>query len=122
MRSNQVERFDLLSVFQYLLLTHNVCAFSKQSSGAKVADRVKDLYNEMKLAKNDPGRLRFVTLGFCDNCIDVTASTQDKDLEGKDPFVFFMDLLVPDECRYILYDCHYETVDSVKKEIVSVMW
>lgn len=96
--------------------------FSKQSSGVKVADKVKDLYSEMKLAKDDAERMRFVIFGFVNACIDVEDSYQNKHLEGKDPFLFFKDLLVADKCRYILYDCHYETVESVKKELVLVMW
>lgn len=103
-------------------MTHNVCVFSKQSSGAKVADRVKGIYNEMKLSKNTAESLRFLVMGFCDNCIDVQKSYTNEDLEGKDPFAFFQNLLQPKQCIYILYDCHYETVESVKKELVSVMW
>lgn len=97
------------------------CVFSKQASGVKVADRVKDTYNEMKIAKNDDERIRLVTFVIKDQCIDVEKVYQEKDIKG-DAFLFFKDLLLVTECRYILYDCHFQTDESIKKELVFAMW
>lgn len=48
---------------------------------------------------------------------------REKDLEDKDDvYAFFLSLMKPEECCYLLYDCHYETVESPKEELVFVMW
>ncbi|XP_035519970.1 non-muscle cofilin 1-like [Morone saxatilis] len=96
------------------------------ASGVKVADRVKGLYNDMKLVKNDADqneRIRIVVFGFIDDNIDVEEKYLEKDLEGKDVFKFYQSLLEPKKCRYILYDCHFETKEaSVKEELVFALW
>nr|XP_046258360.1 non-muscle cofilin 1-like [Scatophagus argus] len=96
------------------------------ASGVKVADRVKDIYNEMKVVKSDADnneRMRVVVLAIIDNCIDVEKIFLEKDLAGQDIFKFFKGLLEPDKCRYILYDCHFETKESSKKEeLVFTTW
>lgn len=102
------------------------CVFSKQASGAKCTDRVKSIYNEMKVVKNDADqnkRIRLVVFGFINNDIDVEKVYLEEDLVGQDVFKFFQTMLPPDSCRYVLYDCHYETKESSKKEeLVLVVW
>lgn len=106
-----------------------LCVFSKQASGAAVADSVKDLYNEMKVVKNDADqseRIRLVVFHISDNFIDVEDNKiyREKDLEGVDDvYKFFIGLLKDKQCRYMLYDCHFETKESSRKEeLVFVMW
>ncbi|KAE8280468.1 Cofilin-2 [Larimichthys crocea] len=96
------------------------------ASGAKCTDRVKSIYNEMKVVKNDADqnkRIRLVVFGFINNDIDVEKVYLEEDLVGQDVFKFFQTMLPPDSCRYVLYDCHYETKESSKKEeLVLVVW
>lgn len=105
-------------------LQHFVCF--KQASGVQVADRVKDLYNDMKVVKSDASeeeRMRVVIFGFSNNYIDVVETYSQKDLAGQDVFVFFKGLLDETKCKYILYDCHFETKESSKKEeLVFTLW
>ncbi|XP_023281535.1 cofilin-2-like [Seriola lalandi dorsalis] len=99
---------------------------SKMASGVKVADQVKDLYNEMKVVKNDADqmdRIRLVVFKIGNGLIDMEKIFRQKEMEDTDVFKFFVGLLKPDECRYMLYDCHFETKESLKKEeLVFVMW
>ncbi|GAA6213966.1 cofilin-1-like [Lates japonicus] len=99
------------------------------TSGAAVADSVKDLYNEMKVVKNDADqneRIRLVVFHISNNFIDVEEGKifREKDLEGVDDvYKFFIGLLKDKQCRYMLYDCHFETKESSRKEeLVFVMW
>jgi len=98
------------------------------ASGVQVADRVKDIYKEMKVVKNDADqkeRLRLVIFEINGRYIDVEEGKifREKDLEDVDVFSFFLSHLHADQCRYMLYDCHFETKESSKKEeLVFVMW
>ncbi|KAM9847354.1 non-muscle cofilin 1-like [Aulostomus maculatus] len=98
------------------------------TSGAKVSDRVKDLYNSMKVVKSDADpkeRLRLVVFHIKDGIIDATDDKifRQKDLGKEDVFKFMTNLLEPKSCCYLLYDCHYETKECGKKEeLVYIMW
>ncbi|KAK2922035.1 non-muscle cofilin 1-like [Channa argus] len=96
------------------------------ASGVKVADEVKDLYNEMKVKKTDADqreRLRLVVFVIKGGYIVPGQIYREKDLEGKDVYQFFLSLLDPKQCSYLLYDCHYSTKESaIKEDLVFVMW
>lgn len=97
------------------------------TSGVKVADEVKDLYNEMKLVKNEDDeneRLRVAIFQIKDGFIGIEKAIRQKDLVDKeDVFKHTMNLLTEKMCRYMLYDCHYETKEAIKKEeLVFLMW
>ena len=96
------------------------------ASGVKVADGVKELFSQMKVVKNDADqmeRIRLVVLSICGEFIDVEKIYREKDLKDKDVFKVYMSELKPKTCRYILYDCHFETKESSKKEeLVFVLW
>lgn len=98
------------------------------ASGVQVADRVKDIYKEMKVVKNDADqneRLRLVVFEIKGSFIDVEEGKcfREKDLEDDDVYKFFLSHLDPKQCRYMLYDCHFETKESSRKEeLVFVMW
>lgn len=69
--------------------------------------------------------MRVATFKFSEGAIDVGDKTTQADLDAKqmDGFEYFMSLLSPKECRYILYDCHFATKESsTKEELVFVMW
>ncbi|KAM7408967.1 hypothetical protein PAMA_002609 [Pampus argenteus] len=99
------------------------------ASGVQVADKVKDIYKEMKVVKNDADqkeRLRLVIMEINNGYIDVEEGKcfREKDLETTDDiYKFFLSNMDPKQCRYMLYDCHFETKESSKKEeLVFVMW
>lgn len=98
---------------------------TQQASGVKVADDVVNFFKDMKILKNAEGRVRVATFDFINDCIDVGETTTQADLDAKnmDGFEYFMSLLSPGKCRYILYDCHFATKESsTKEELVFVMW
>lgn len=82
---------------------------------------MKDTFTEMKLSKNDGERIRIASFRINNGSIDVELIVREKDLK-KDAFQTFMDLLETTKCRYILYDCKYETIESVKQELIFAMW
>nr|XP_020453868.1 destrin-like [Monopterus albus] len=96
------------------------------ASGVKVADQVKEIYNEMKVVKNDAvqeERIRFVLFDIKDGYICVKEIYREKDLSGVDDvFKFVMNLMDPKKCCYWLYDCHFETCESKKEELVFALW
>lgn len=107
---------------------YNILSFY-QASGVKVTDAVKDLINEMKVVKNDADqneRVRLVIFKIDDSegAIVVDKIYRQKDLADKDDvFKFFISLLDSKVCRYLMYDCHFETKESSRKEeLVAVMW
>ncbi|KAM4600155.1 cofilin-2-like [Fundulus diaphanus] len=96
------------------------------ASGVQVDDQVKDIINDMKVVKSDANaseRIRLVVLEIKDGYIKVEHIYKEKDLTGEDVFKFFINLMDKEKCRYLLYDCHFETKESSKKEeLVFVMW
>ncbi|MEQ2250744.1 hypothetical protein ILYODFUR_003965 [Ilyodon furcidens] len=97
------------------------------ASGVQVDDQVKDIINNMKVVKSDADaneRIRLVILEIKDGYIKVENIYREKDLSGEDDiFKFFLSLLNKEKCRYLLYDCHFETKESSRKEeLVFVMW
>uniref|UniRef100_A0A8C3ACK8 Cofilin 1 (non-muscle), like n=1 Tax=Cyclopterus lumpus TaxID=8103 RepID=A0A8C3ACK8_CYCLU len=84
------------------------------------------IFNKMKVVKSDTAeqdRIRLVIFHI-DGDIKVKKLFLQKDLEGKgDIFKYLQSLLVSTECSYILYDCHFETKESSRKEeLVYMMW
>lgn len=80
----------------------------------------------MKVVKQDGDqneRIRLVVFGFVSGGIAETEVYKEKDLVGKDVFMCFRDLMKKGECSYVLYDCHFETKESSKKEeLIYVLW
>ncbi|XP_071337294.1 non-muscle cofilin 1-like [Trachinotus anak] len=100
---------------------------SKMASGVKVADDVKVIINEMKVVKSDADqmeRIRLVTFYINDGYINIEQTYRQKDIDNEeDIFKFFLSKMDPRQCRYMLYDCHFETKESIKKEeLVFVLW
>ncbi|KAF3842262.1 hypothetical protein F7725_024213 [Dissostichus mawsoni] len=90
-----------------------------KASGVKVADEVKQIFNAMKVVKSDDDekeRIRIVVLHI-DVEIKVEKIYRQKDLEDvEDVYKFVKNLMLADQCRYFLYDCHFETKEGIKKE------
>ncbi|XP_060943322.1 non-muscle cofilin 1-like [Limanda limanda] len=96
------------------------------ASGIKTSDEVTTLYNEMRLVKNDANqmeRIRLVVFEIKDNQIQPTKTFRQKDLlEVENVYKLFLEQMPSETCCYLLYDCHFETKDSPKEELVLVMW
>ncbi|KAM6922977.1 non-muscle cofilin 1-like isoform 2-T2 [Lycodopsis pacificus] len=99
------------------------------SSGVTVCEEVKTLFHKMKVVKNEDAeedRIRLVTCVIDDvnGEIKVEKCLQQKCDECKDDvFKCFQNLMPEDHCRYILYDCHFETEECCKKEeLVFLLW
>ncbi|XP_004077510.1 cofilin-2 [Oryzias latipes] len=96
------------------------------ASGVQVHDDVKTIMDEMKVVKADSDqneRIRLVVLEIKDGFIVIEKVLREKDLANQDVFKQFLSLLEPSRCCYILYDCHFETKESSRKEeLVFVMW
>ncbi|XP_028279074.1 non-muscle cofilin 1-like [Parambassis ranga] len=97
------------------------------ASGVQVSDEVKDIINEMRVVKADSDqkeRIRLVAFQIADGFIQVKEIFREKDLSGVDDvFKFFLSKLKAEQCCYLLYDCHFETKESGRKEeLVFVLW
>nr|ACQ58979.1 Cofilin-2 [Anoplopoma fimbria] len=96
------------------------------TSGVTVSEEVKTIHNKMKLVKSDDveeDRIRIVVCHIVEE-IEVEKIFRQKDLEDVgDIFKFFQSLLLKDQCRYFLYDCHYQTKEHSRKEdVVLMLW
>jgi len=102
------------------------CVFSKQASGVKVNDSVKNLIDDIKVLKNNDNpaeRKRIVIMSIQGAVIDIEKVYTEQDLEGLDPYTVLKDIMKADCCRYILYDCHYATKETNNKEdLVYILW
>ncbi|KAM6916414.1 non-muscle cofilin 1-like [Xenentodon cancila] len=97
------------------------------ASGVQVSDDVKEIVNDMKVVKSDADsneRIRLVIFQIADGEIKIEKTYREKDLaDVEDIFKFFVSLMTPETCSYMLYDCHFETKESSRKEeLVFVMW
>jgi len=96
------------------------------TSGVKCDDEVTTLFDEMRLVKKDSNnleRIRLVVFEIVDSVIKPIKTFRQKDLNDEENvFKVFVNQMPGQKCRYLLYDCHYTTVDSPKQELVLVMW
>ncbi|XP_077469339.1 destrin-like [Stigmatopora argus] len=97
------------------------------SSGMNVADRVKSLYDEMKVASNKDERIRLILFSINNNIIDVYEDKiykqGDLDSAQKDCFEVLKEHLKPEKSLYVLYDCHFEKKElGTQQDLVFAMW
>ncbi|KAJ0066742.1 hypothetical protein NL108_002334 [Boleophthalmus pectinirostris] len=98
------------------------------ASGVKVADGVKDVLTTMKLNRNADDasdRIRVVELGLNDakTEIEVKQVVMEKDFQRLgNVFKYIQSLMGEKECKYIIYDCHYETPQTKKEDLIFIMW
>uniref|UniRef100_A0A3B4B8L3 ADF-H domain-containing protein n=1 Tax=Periophthalmus magnuspinnatus TaxID=409849 RepID=A0A3B4B8L3_9GOBI len=70
-------------------------------------------------------RIRVVELGLNDanTEIEVKQVIMEKDVKTLgNVFKFVQCLMGEKECRYIVYDCHYETPQTKKEDLIFIMW
>ena len=107
--------------------------FCLQASGVNVPDCVVEVFNEMKVRKTatqDDVKKRKKAVFFCLNgdCSEIQVEDEKQILVGDigesvdDPYLTFIDMLPPSDCRYALYDASYETKETKKEELVFIFW
>ncbi|KAL0994123.1 hypothetical protein UPYG_G00118010 [Umbra pygmaea] len=104
------------------------------ASGVTVTDEVISIFNDMKVRKaqasEDDKKNRKKAVLFClsDDKKNIILEEGKEILVGdvgttvKDPFLHFVKMLPPDDCRYALYDACYATKESKKEDLVFIFW
>lgn len=100
------------------------------ASGVAISDEVVLHYNLIKVRRQDEQereRSKLVMMRVSDDrksiIVDHANCLKNKDVENAaDIFQAVISKLPPDECRYCLYDCHYTTKESVKEDLIFIMW
>ncbi|XP_071779960.1 cofilin-1 [Centroberyx gerrardi] len=104
------------------------------ASGVKVTDEVVEVFNAMKVRKaqanEDEKKKRKKAVMFClskDNQNIVLEDGKeillgDLGTTVEDPYLHFVKMLPPDDCRYALYDATYETKETKKEDLVFIFW
>ncbi|KAK0151533.1 Cofilin-2 [Merluccius polli] len=97
----------------------------KQTSGVVLSDEARICLETMKLhhSKDDPQeRIKIVFFKVCTGEIIVDSRVLVKDVGDQDAFEMLQDRLKQYSACYAVYDCHYETKETEKTELVSIMW
>ncbi|XP_040184835.1 cofilin-1 [Rana temporaria] len=100
------------------------------ASGVTVSDLVITIFNAMKLHKcleDKSKRIKAVLFCLSDDKKTIIPENGKEILVGDvsetaDPYKCFVEMLPPDDCRYALYDCCYETKESKKEELIFIFW
>ncbi|XP_063059202.1 cofilin-2-like [Engraulis encrasicolus] len=100
------------------------------ASGVTVTDDVITVFNEMKVRKagstEEEKRMRKKAVLFClsDDKKKIVLEEGREILQGDegDPYLKFVKMLPPDDCRYALYDATYETKETKKEDLVFIFW
>lgn len=95
-----------------------------------VSDLVITIFNAMKLHKcleDKSKRIKAVLFCLSDDKKTIIPENGKEILVGDvsetaDPYKCFVEMLPPDDCRYALYDCCYETKESKKEELIFIFW
>ncbi|XP_068116571.1 cofilin-1 [Hyperolius riggenbachi] len=100
------------------------------ASGVVVSDKVITIFNDMKVRKQNCSepRKKAVIFRLSDDKKSIIPE------EGKeillpdigvtihDAYKCFVEMLPPNDCRYALFDCSFETKESKKEELVFLFW
>ncbi|CDQ72374.1 unnamed protein product [Oncorhynchus mykiss] len=104
------------------------------ASGVTVTDDVITVFNEMKVRKaqanEDEKKKRKKAVLFClsEDKKHIILEEGQEILTGdvgvtvQDPYLHFVKMLPPDDCRYALYDATYETKETKKEDLVFIFW
>ncbi|KAI7805830.1 non-muscle cofilin 1, partial [Triplophysa rosa] len=101
-----------------------------QASGVAISDEVVKYYDLIRVRKQgeqERERFKLVMMRISDDqksiIVDHDNCLRNKDVENAaDIFEAVVSKLPPKECRYCLYDCHYATTESVKEDLIFIMW
>ncbi|KAJ8255053.1 hypothetical protein GJAV_G00200420 [Gymnothorax javanicus] len=104
------------------------------ASGVAISDAVVTIFNDMKVRKaqanNDEKKKRKKAVMFrlSDDEKAIILDEEREILVGDlgdtvdDPYLHFVSLLPPKDCRYALYDATYETKETRKEDLVFIFW
>uniref|UniRef100_A0A4W4GTX9 ADF-H domain-containing protein n=1 Tax=Electrophorus electricus TaxID=8005 RepID=A0A4W4GTX9_ELEEL len=100
------------------------------ASGVTVEENVLTVFNDMKVRKAQPNeeerRKRKKAVLFClsDDKKKIIMEEGREILQGEegDPYLKFVKMLPPNDCRYALYDATYETKETKKEDLVFIFW
>ncbi|KAG7484043.1 hypothetical protein MATL_G00044820 [Megalops atlanticus] len=104
------------------------------ASGVTVTEDVLKVFNEMKVRKAQAGeeekRKRKKAVLFClsEDKKHIILEEGQEILQGdvgttvQDPYLHFVKMLPPNDCRYALYDATYETKEMKKEDLVFIFW
>ncbi|XP_061086221.1 cofilin-2-like isoform X2 [Conger conger] len=104
------------------------------ASGVTVTEDVVTVFNKMKVRKAQAGeeekRKRKKAVLFClsEDEQNIILEEGQEILQGdvgttvQDPYLHFVKMLPPEDCRYALYDVTYKTRRAQKEELVFIFW
>ncbi|XP_061086224.1 cofilin-2-like isoform X1 [Conger conger] len=105
-----------------------------KASGVTVTEDVVTVFNKMKVRKAQAGeeekRKRKKAVLFClsEDEQNIILEEGQEILQGdvgttvQDPYLHFVKMLPPEDCRYALYDATYKTRRAQKEELVFIFW
>ncbi|KAG5851956.1 cofilin-1 [Anguilla rostrata] len=104
------------------------------ASGVTVTEEVVTVFNDMKVRKatanEDEKKKRKKAVLFClsEDKKHIILEPGNEILVGdvgttvEDPYLHFVKMLPPNDCRYALYDATYETKETRKEDLVFILW
>ncbi|KAL7889382.1 hypothetical protein AOLI_G00016400 [Acnodon oligacanthus] len=100
------------------------------ASGVAISDEVLQSYEDIRLRLQgslEKERLKLMVMRLSEDqksiIVDHQSSLKMKDLEKSDNvFKKVIGMLPEKDCRYALYDCTYETRETLKEDLVFIMW
>ncbi|XP_066536087.1 non-muscle cofilin 1-like [Hoplias malabaricus] len=100
------------------------------ASGVAISDEVITHFEKIRVrlqGSEEKERLKLVIMRLSEDqkniIVDHQASLKVKDVcDEDDVFKKVVSMLPAKDCRYALYDCSYATKESVKEDLVFIMW
>ncbi|XP_072533526.1 non-muscle cofilin 1-like [Salminus brasiliensis] len=100
------------------------------ASGVAISDEVVSFYEKIRVryqGSEEKERFKLVIMRMSEDqksiIVDHGSSLKIKDIENEDNiFKKVVSMLPEKDCRYALYDCTYETKESLKEDLVFIMW
>ncbi|XP_022540978.1 non-muscle cofilin 1-like [Astyanax mexicanus] len=100
------------------------------ASGVAISDEVVEHYTKIRVryqGSEEKERFKIVIMRMSEDqksiIVDHESSLKVKDVEKEDNvFKKILSTLPEKDCRYALYDCTYETKESLKEDLVFIMW
>ncbi|XP_050983566.1 cofilin-1 [Labeo rohita] len=100
------------------------------ASGVTVEENVLTVFNEMKVRKAHANeeekskRKKAVLFCLSEDKKHIIMEEGQEILQGDegDPYLKFVKMLPPNDCRYALYDATYETKETKKEDLVFIFW
>lgn len=100
------------------------------ASGVAISDDVITNYEKIRVrlqGSDEKERFKLLIMRMSEDqksiIVDLESSLKVKDVEKEDNvFKKIISMLPENDCRYALYDCTYETKESLKEDLVFIMW